>query len=201
MDTAGKAVVRPGGKRGVLVGGKAAVFDSEGQCPACCCCFEGTTLEYLYLRWGVDYSDSNCHTAVWELRGEKVNVVLMPLWTEEDQTDYGVWEGIGQRVEGHSDADNPYEQHNGYEGPLYMQIRWREVPARWETRDKTSAGASWSNWHQLLGIGEDADVERSDCGGYLWIRDVSCSPVDQPGATIYHKGRQIREITVVPPLP
>ena len=36
MDTAGKAVVRPGGKRGVLVGGKAAVYNAEESCPACC---------------------------------------------------------------------------------------------------------------------------------------------------------------------
>src|SRR5690554_5805021 len=36
MATAGKTVVRSGGKRGVLASGKAAVFDSEGQCSTCC---------------------------------------------------------------------------------------------------------------------------------------------------------------------
>lgn len=38
MATPGKAVVRPGGKRGVLSSGKAAVFGAQGQCPACCPC-------------------------------------------------------------------------------------------------------------------------------------------------------------------
>ena len=38
MATAGKAVVRPGGKRGVRLGGKAATFDAEGFCIECCSC-------------------------------------------------------------------------------------------------------------------------------------------------------------------
>ena len=36
MATAGKAVVLPSGKRGVLAGGKAAVFDAAGKCAVCC---------------------------------------------------------------------------------------------------------------------------------------------------------------------
>jgi len=36
MATAGKAVVLASGKRGVLAGGKAAVFDAAGECAACC---------------------------------------------------------------------------------------------------------------------------------------------------------------------
>ncbi|HPD17384.1 MAG TPA: hypothetical protein PLE19_20800 [Planctomycetota bacterium] len=36
MSTSGKAVAISSGKRGILVGGKAAVFDAEGKCAACC---------------------------------------------------------------------------------------------------------------------------------------------------------------------
>ena len=36
MSTSGKAVVRASGKRGVLTGGKAAVFNADGDCPECC---------------------------------------------------------------------------------------------------------------------------------------------------------------------
>jgi len=36
VGAAGKIVVRPGGKRGVLSGGKAALFDGAGECPECC---------------------------------------------------------------------------------------------------------------------------------------------------------------------
>lgn len=36
MGTPGKTVVIPGGKRGVLTGGKSAVFNSAGACAKCC---------------------------------------------------------------------------------------------------------------------------------------------------------------------
>ncbi len=36
MSTSGKAVAISSGKRGVLASGKAAVFDAEGRCAACC---------------------------------------------------------------------------------------------------------------------------------------------------------------------
>ena len=36
MAAAGKAVVLPSGKRGLLPGGKTAVFDAAGECAACC---------------------------------------------------------------------------------------------------------------------------------------------------------------------
>ena len=36
MGAPGKSVVIEGGKRGVLVGGKAAVYNAEETCPACC---------------------------------------------------------------------------------------------------------------------------------------------------------------------
>lgn len=37
MATAGKTVVRKGGKRGLLAGGKGAVFNADAECPECCC--------------------------------------------------------------------------------------------------------------------------------------------------------------------
>lgn len=37
MATPGKAVVRLSGKRGVKPSGRAAVFNSKGECPECCC--------------------------------------------------------------------------------------------------------------------------------------------------------------------
>lgn len=206
MATAGKTVVRPGGKRGVLASGKAAVFDSEGQCPACCCGFEeGTTLEYHYLHWDVQYRGTppNCQVVLVELQGVKENVVLEPLWTEQDQTDCGVWEGIGQHADGYSDADNPYELENVYNDvPVHMQIRWNELVGKWETRQRWSPGVGWGNWYMLPGIGEDEHVERSDSGGYLMSIDVSCSGHDgEPGPGRSRKYRKIEEITVVPPLP
>ena len=36
MATAGKCVIRPNGKRGVLDSGKAAVFNGDDECPECC---------------------------------------------------------------------------------------------------------------------------------------------------------------------
>ncbi len=36
MSKAGKTVVRPSGKRGVLPGGKGAVYDADGHCTVCC---------------------------------------------------------------------------------------------------------------------------------------------------------------------
>ena len=36
MGTPGKSVVVKGGKRGVLPGGKSAVYNAEGTCPDCC---------------------------------------------------------------------------------------------------------------------------------------------------------------------
>ena len=38
MDIAGKAVVLEGGKRGLLPGGKAGVYDADGNCSTCCGC-------------------------------------------------------------------------------------------------------------------------------------------------------------------
>jgi hypothetical protein len=37
MATRGKTVVREGGKRGLLAGGKGAVFNADDDCPECCC--------------------------------------------------------------------------------------------------------------------------------------------------------------------
>lgn len=36
MGAPGKSVVVESGKRGVLLGGKSAVYDAEESCPACC---------------------------------------------------------------------------------------------------------------------------------------------------------------------
>lgn len=36
MATAGKTIILPSGKRGVLASGKAAVFNGDGLCPECC---------------------------------------------------------------------------------------------------------------------------------------------------------------------
>ena len=36
MGAPGKSVVIEGGKRGVLLGGKSAVYNAEETCPACC---------------------------------------------------------------------------------------------------------------------------------------------------------------------
>lgn len=38
MTIAGKTVVLDGGKRGLLSGGKAAVYDADGNCSTCCGC-------------------------------------------------------------------------------------------------------------------------------------------------------------------
>jgi hypothetical protein len=37
MATRGKTVVRDGGKRGLLMGGRGAVFNQQDDCPECCC--------------------------------------------------------------------------------------------------------------------------------------------------------------------
>jgi hypothetical protein len=38
MAGAGMAVILAGGKRGLRPGGKAAVFNADGECPGCCQC-------------------------------------------------------------------------------------------------------------------------------------------------------------------
>lgn len=38
MATPGMAVILVGGKRGLRPGGKAAVFNIDGECPGCCQC-------------------------------------------------------------------------------------------------------------------------------------------------------------------
>lgn len=57
MATAGKGIVLPSGKRGLLSGGKGAVFDGDGNCSTCCVeigsactyCAAGTTPDRLYI--------------------------------------------------------------------------------------------------------------------------------------------------------
>jgi len=54
MATPGKIVAVDGGKRGVLAGGKAAAFDADGQCAACCLsecpyCIDGISPAHLYF--------------------------------------------------------------------------------------------------------------------------------------------------------
>ena len=44
MGTPGKSVIVEGGKRGVLLGGKSAVYNAEESCPACCVEFSQTWL-------------------------------------------------------------------------------------------------------------------------------------------------------------
>jgi len=59
MSTSGKAVVRASGKRGVLTGGKAAVFNADGDCPECCpeCpfCKKAGTIEYQMVLSGLTF--------------------------------------------------------------------------------------------------------------------------------------------------
>jgi hypothetical protein len=53
MATPGMSVTLESGKRGVLASGKAAVFNADGECPACCpqgCNFDGTT--FRFITWG-----------------------------------------------------------------------------------------------------------------------------------------------------
>lgn len=52
MATPGKVVLREGGKRGLPTGGKAAVHNSAGDCPACCGCKPRTV-----ARTFMDYGD------------------------------------------------------------------------------------------------------------------------------------------------
>lgn len=59
MATTGKLVLREGGKRGLLSGGKAAIFNADGECPSCCggappadcsCCDAATLDVFVTLR-------------------------------------------------------------------------------------------------------------------------------------------------------
>lgn len=52
MATAGKVVLREGGKRGLGLVGKAGVFNATGDCRVCCGC-KAFTVVRTYLDWDV----------------------------------------------------------------------------------------------------------------------------------------------------
>lgn len=101
MSTSGKAVAISSGKRGVLVDGKAAIFDAEGKCAACCIEF---TQRWSFTDSGfIDGSQNGAYRAY----DDPDDVPASP-WTILN-------DGLGLRLDWEDDQNcmghNPYTQY------------------------------------------------------------------------------------------
>jgi len=100
MNTPGKSVVVPSGKRGVLAGGRSAVYNHEGKCTACC-------LEFVQ-QWS--FTDSGFidggQDGAFRAYDDPGEVAASP-WTILDR-------GLGLRLDWEDDINcrdhNPYTQ-------------------------------------------------------------------------------------------
>ena len=86
MATRGKTVVRESGKRGLLAGGKGAIFNSQDDCRECCC----NPTDVLIVTCNANRVTDDDYTV--ELNGHVVgNVAHVGGWPGCDSPGTGLW--------------------------------------------------------------------------------------------------------------
>ena len=176
----------------------------DSKCVRGDCTFDADSTITGYSRhvWEYLYSDTNCQTPQQRYPtpppDKKVLEIesLEPLWTNDDLTNCGVWEGFGRNIFTWLRGESPPMWEN-----VRLQLRYTDSN-EWEYR------YNWDPWRPIYNSvdwpnvsdpdGEYLTIHQSDCEGYSHSYDSGCQTI---GSISQHWGHNCSFTVQNNPLP